>query len=481
MKKIKYTIFSIITFLFLISSVYAASTIIDAVSVTYSTTKSGGSSSNVQGAIDELYQKISNVDNICSANVSKPVIKTGLIPVVISDDGTVTVVSESDSTWYDYCNKKWANAVIVSSGTYTVGNTIPEANIESYFVWIPKYKYKLWNVESTQTSPSVTKIRNSIDIIFDTTNTTDSSNSCVTPMTSGGTGNCSNGKYMTHPAFISMGTNGFWAGKFETGYKGASSVSAAQVNSSDSSKIIVKPNSYSWRYNTVMNMFIASYNYKRSDNEELNLNSHMMKNTEWGAVAYLSHSKYGIDNEVNINNNSNYITGRSSILSVQQGTYPGAYGNPTTDNAAYNTNIGYLASTTGNISGIYDMSGGAHEYVASYSAVGSSGFSTTTIGNYDAKYFDQYNSASGETTYQYRILGDATGEMGPFWDYKDGDANTRHHNSWYGDHSYFVQSSYPWFHRGGYYYGGVLAGQFYFGRYTGGVHAGIGFRLVLAP
>ncbi|MEG1142957.1 MAG: hypothetical protein RSE41_11055, partial [Clostridia bacterium] len=31
---------------------------------------------------------------------------------------------------------------------------------------------------------------------------------------------------------------------------------------------------------------------------------------------------------------------------------------------AYNTAGGYLASTTGNISGIYDMSGGAWEYVA---------------------------------------------------------------------------------------------------------------------
>ena len=39
---------------------------------------------------------------------------TGLIPVKLSDNGaTVTSVSENDSTWYDYGNKKWANAVLV--------------------------------------------------------------------------------------------------------------------------------------------------------------------------------------------------------------------------------------------------------------------------------------------------------------------------------------------------------------------------------
>ena len=30
--------------------------------------------------------------------------------------------------------------------------------------------------------------------------------------------------------------------------------------------------------------------------------SHMMNNREWGAVAYLSHSAYGINNEIRINN-----------------------------------------------------------------------------------------------------------------------------------------------------------------------------------
>jgi hypothetical protein len=208
----------------------------------------------------------------------------------------------------------------------------------------------------------------------------------------------------------------------------------------------------------------------------------MMKNTEWGAVAYLSHSIYGIDHEVNINNSSDYITGSSALPSTDQQTYPGTYGSGSSYYAAYNTEIGYLASTTGNISGVYDMSGGVHEYMAAYRSgtMGSSGFSTTTIANYDSKYFDVYNASSSQTSYSYRILGDATGEMGPFKSYSDGDGNSRYHNSWYADSSYFVESSGPWFLRGGVYANGVLAGQFGFNTYTGGAYSNVSFRLVLA-
>ena len=74
--------------------------------------------------------------------------------------------------------------------------------------------------------------------------------------------------------------------------------------------------------------------------------------------------------------------------------------------------------------------------------------------------------------------------MGPFTNLKssgsDGD-KTSYVSSWYADSSGFVGSSYPWFDRGGNYYNGVLAGQFYFDRYTGGAFGNISFRLVLTP
>ena len=415
--------------------------------VTYDKKNTTLESENVAGALNDLSIKIS--EGVCKNNPSPPVIKDGLIPVTISSDGTVKY-ADINSNWYNYCKKEWANAVILNSGSsYKVGDTIPESAIRAYFVWIPKYKYRLWNVGVSDTNELV----HSIDIVFDTTNTTDSSTSCATPLTSGATGNCSNGKYMTHPAFITMNVNGFWVGKYEL--------------TGEIDNLTVKPNLVSLRSQTVSSFFSAMYNFNR------NLDSHMMKNTEWGAVVYLSHSKYGIDKEININNNSAYKTGYSAKLTTGQGTYPGECGDGGNYNSAYNTTIGYLASTTGNISGIYDMAGGAFEYMASYR----SGASVPTG---DAKYFDVYNGASAETTYNYRILGDATGEMGPIINYKDGDGNTRYHNKWYGDGSYFVDSTDPWFIRGSHYDRGVLAGHFIFGRHTGAANGNIGSRLVLA-
>ncbi len=444
-------------------SVYEVTTLYEAKEVGYDNSSSGTSHIDVQGALDELYELSESAGSItgnCN-NVAKPNLGTDLIPVTISDDGTVTY-ADTTQAWYNYCEKEWANAVHLidhPSKEYKVGDIILESDIRSYFVWIPKYKYRLWNVNGTDT----VMLAHSIDIIFDTNNTTDiEGESCVTPMLSGETGNCNNGEYMTHPAFISMNVDGFWVGKFES--------------TGSISNITVKPNQSSIRSQTVYNMFVNAYNYSREND------SHMMKNTEWGAVAYLSHSIYGINGEININNNNSFITGSSSLLTIQQGRHPGTYGNGSAYNQAYNTEIGYLASTTGNITGVYDMSGGTHEYMASYVSgnYGSSGFNGTNIQTYDSKYFDVYLSNSTQTTYQNRILGDATGEMGPFVTFADSDGGSRPHNQWYSDHSRFVDSSAPWFNRGGGHYDGVLAGQFHFGRYTGTSYSDASFRLVLA-
>jgi hypothetical protein len=109
----------------------------------------------------------------------------------------------------------------------------------------------------------------------------------------------------------------------------------------------------------------------------------------------------------------------------------------------------------------------------------SSGFTTDPATTYGSKYFDIYNASSTKTSYSYRILGDATGEMGPFKSSTIG-GGTYYINSWYSDSSYFVDSSYPWFIRGGACSYGVLAGQFFFERNSGAAYGAYGFRLVLA-
>ncbi len=168
-----------------------------------------------------------------------------------------------------------------------------------------------------------------------------------------------------------------------------------------------------------------------------------------------------------INNNSNYLTGYAANTKDA--------GQSTTNNQPYNTETGYLASTTGNITGIYDMSGGSWEYVAGYldGTVGSSGLTLDEIRETYSKYIDVYASNSAQTTYSKRILGDATGELGPFYN----DGNNR--NNWYDDYSSFAESSYPWFGRGGYYNRGLSTGLLYFTRDSGGAGSSDSARLVL--
>ena len=434
-------------------------------------------------------------------NGADPVLSGNLVPVVISDTGVVTKANTS-SNWYSYADKKWANSVILKdkSINYKNDDIIPEDNIESYFVWIPKYSYQIFNLGNYSSLTSISNKTQEIKIKFGTSNTSDSvSGECTTPFSNnqgiaGSSGNCKVGDYMTHPAFLAFDTNGLWVGKFETGYDGAASTTAAQVNSVDTSKLIIKPNVYSWRNITVGNAFKNSYDYQR------NLDSHMMKNTEWGAVAYLQHSAYGSQASVRINNNSSYITGYSATLEPTLGYNSGtsidgnrvestSLGIDGTYTVNYLNSNSTVSSTTGNYSGIYDMSGGALEYVMGYTtgaqAVGGSGDITNLYSNFFSdstylKYWDKYTSTVN-TNYNNRILGDATGEMGPFGSDLDQDGSTRYKSSWYKGYARFAYSSHPWFERGGDWSDGTEAGSFAFYYNTGGTYTNVSFRIVLAP
>ena len=470
--------------LFSTGSVYAVNTIIESSDVTYDHSKSGGSKNNVQESIDELYQKAKETlgigDKIYKDSILKgsdPVLGDEMIPVTIDKTGKVKYASLY-SKWYDYKTKKWANAVILvesAKDKYNVGNTINEADIESYFVWIPRYKYKIWNLGNYSGYTSLSDLKDTasgdnamnraasnagarlIEIEFESKETLPTKGSQV-------------GQYLTHPAFTlgNRQLSGIWVGKFE-------------VAKNESSNIVVKPNVQSWRNETVWTFFKTLYDYKR------NLDSHMMKNIEWGAVAYLSHSIYGKGSEVNINNNSNRLTGYSAGSSTDQSNFPGDTGTASPKTEKYNTPTGYLASTTGNISGIYDMSGGERDAMAAYmdgygvkSIDGrESGFSEEALKEYEA-YLDKYPSNSNVVSYSNRILGDATGEMGPFYAYKDAQNNVRF-KSWYGDYIGQMSDARPWIFRGCLFIDGILTGQFAFDTWAGSGDSDSSSRLVLAP
>ncbi len=433
-------------------------------------------------------------------NGADPVLKDNLIPVKINEtDGTVTKANIEEK-WYDYSKKEWANAVILKdNGTIEEDGTIKEENIESYFVWIPKYKYKIFNMGEYNglSQDEYQEKSQEIEIEFGIYDTVDNTIECTTPA-SGENGSCAVDKWMTPSAFTAFGTNGFWVGKFETGYDGVTSATEAmQHNELAAEKVIIKPNVYSWRNITVKNMFDTSYNY------QIDLDSHMMKNTEWGAVAYLSHSKYGTCDgdkcvEVRINNNSAFVTGYAATEEPMTGLSayrdyetPSGLGADGTKTINYKNSKSQVASTTGNYSGIYDMSGGSKEYTMGVIkgtnntgfTFGSSGFSTSTFPfnnqEENSKYYDVYNYATNNLVFKNRILGDATGELGPFVHY-NGNAD-RNVSSWHFDNAWFMFKNGPWLDRGSIKHNGVEAGIFAFCGEGGGEESNMGFRIVLAP
>ncbi len=443
----------------------------------------------VEGDYDERYQE-------ALLNGTDPVLGSGLIPVIIADNGVVRKADETKE-WYRYENKEWANAVILNDESirYENGEEIPESNIESYFVWIPRYRYQIFdNGMYYELSDNVENRVQEIKIEFENKDT----------QLSKGT---KKGNWLTHPAFTSFDTNGLWVGKFETGYKGSSDKTSAEVNQIEPESIQIKPGVNSWRGIQVANAFYSTYDYKRE------LDSHMMKNTEWGAIAYLQHSKYGSMASVRINNYEGFVTGYASTKEPTCG-YTGTneecnkYGTDSSITKPYNTEVGYLASTTGNISGVYDMAGGAWEYMMGVMADKSgnpmsgsnnkynsgfngvfgspgwngdtSGLTTLTTGKpfSDFKYYDLYSFSDNFKIYYRGILGDATGEMGPFGTITYENSQT-FKGSWYDDEANFVTSVLPWCIRGSYFLSGLGSGIFNFGATHGSAVDSNTFRVVL--
>ena len=238
------------------------------------------------------------------SNMAEPELYAGLIPITYDEDTNV-VIADTNEEWYNYDNLEWANAILIdqsnadiknkyinSDNSYKPGTIVDMADILQMYVWIPRYRYQLFNVNGEDTEPQM------INVIFEN-NTTPKSNGKV------------NGQWLTHPAFTFGDTelNGIWVGKFES--------SGATDN------ITIVPNVSSLGDITIDDMFNASRAIETTAKYGLDANTidtHMMKNMEWGAVAYLSQSKYGKYNnpnytdankEVYINNSSSYITGSS--------------------------------------------------------------------------------------------------------------------------------------------------------------------------
>ncbi len=254
--------------------------------------------------------------------------------------------------------------------TKELGAEISDNDISLQYVWIPRYKYRVWNIAGETNYDNYKAMKKGIDIVFESNNNTTGTIYCegtncfsdnlkTMPVTTN-----DNGKYYTHRAFTKTNEEltGFWISKYEI-----SKSSDNTITSKKGSSVTTNDN-------------LSNY-YNMIKNISNNASYHVIKNTEWGSVAYLSHSKYGLcvnGSCVEPSKNNKYISGADA-----------------------------LDSTTANIYGVFDMVGSANEYTMSNISndtnlnLSSSSFGSTPIGTDDV---DLYQN----NTF---ILGDATKEI----------------------------------------------------------------------
>ena len=497
-----------------------------------------------------------------------PVLLTGMTPIKFTMPtdtkmGETVETTTDDEAWYSYGitseTKKWANA---------------KTQDGSMWVWIPRFAYR---VDEEKQVIDVVFLQGTTDNYFDENGElqTAKRQKSVDETIDTTTG------YTVHPAFTDESSikfanggwdkelTGIWVAKFDAGYASGNNtaeVKASTVSYSPSkvwiNKIergtetdgsedarnwldgIYKSTKTSIKYPTFQGVTYAmnyinhndSFNIAKVLNESGNIyglstsdsDSHLMKNSEWGACSYLSLSKYGLYdtdikiNSVNLNSGNRKRTetaGKSGVDSVYAVTgCAGGNSNTTIDTLkavtankadskggayVWNQKNGQASSTTGTIYGVYDMSGTVCERAAAYVANGNESlkYNGTSITYYNGntlkeestKYttvypFNENDSEGNKVTdldtasrqnfvANSKIYGDAVRET------NSGKAGTSedgwNYSSWTSDYSFFPALGFPFFSSGGDLWNGSRAGVCAFGRNNGNSGFNYGFRAVL--
>ena len=517
--------------------------------------------------------------------VNEPRLLSGMKEVMFklpsgSDKGQAIKQGETgfdESKWYDYKKSYWANAV-TEDGSYWVW--IPR------FAY--KITYKNASDKSQGGTVEIKFLLGTTDEYYtDATNTTKAT---AKRASSANEEVDTTKDFYVHPAFTNESSIGYanggwdkeltgiWVAKFEAGYasgNNTATVKASSVNYTQTTAWVpakeagtkddstqtarnwldgiygtysngnwgwkngqqtaikyptFQPKTYSMNYINVND----AYNVSKVLTEKGNIyglsssttDSHLMKNSEWGAVAYLAQSSYGNNgtepyvNNVTLNGGSRQrtddIAGGTGVDSVYAVTgvttgsiSAGAAGstidniNSTTGNTAnsgvytWDQITGQKSSSTLNMYGVFDMSGGVWERTAGYTANGNWNLvgygasltdsrqrttSTKYVTVYPHNADDKDNTSKGIdalskanfTTNKY-IYGDAIRETST----GDSDKDNWYISAWNGDYSYFPALYYPFSVRGGNLWDGSSAGLFSFHRTSGSSYYSSGFRPVL--
>ena len=466
--------------------------------------------------------------------VNSPQLMEGMTGIYWDESGNeVEVTVDNQDNWYDYSKQEWANAVTKDSN----------GNITGYWVWIPRYAYK---IETNRYTNTVGKI--SVKFLQGTTNKDESNAEISTayPETTGATMSA----YVVHPSFINGTLNhymngewdkeisGYWVAKYPAGFQANTitnnngTLSTTISNSSDtvvysnknytsyhanmttnalsqnltssgyaSQKLsypVFKPLTYAYNNISTGDAYTISKEIASASSfyglNSTKTDSHQMKNSEWGAVAYLTQSSYG-RNGTEISLNNYYTTESSPWRTAITGMCTnGISGDKTTTlGNAYNTAIGVKGSSTANITGIYDLNGCVWERTTAYISNGNASLST---------YGNSYTNTTANTN-GYQTLSTKWATVYP---YNSSDSNTNNYNSysgkksttygfgdavletsttgsestsWNGDYSSFPYTYRPFLLRSGDYSHSSRAGSFAFDFVNGDPRYTHGFRSVL--
>ena len=373
--------------------------------------------------------KIKNNINYEVGITNKPLLSTGMTALKWDGAQWITITSpDVDTSWYNYTNKEWANA---------------KTEDGSMWVWIPRYIYKissLWHSSST--------LGGTINVQFSQGINDNWNSKVVGELNTNTDASASNNTWTNHPGFKFGNTEltGIWVAKFTA--------------SGTTSALNILPGVTALRSTTISNAFSACRNMETNSRYGWNtsgtgIDTHLMKNVEWGAVSYLSKSCYGKDNTEVSTNTSSTVTGGGTLLLYV--TYTGL-------------------STTGNVHGIYDMPGNTYEYTAAY--INSTTANLTNNGanlkNAPNEYKDVYTITTDSQVNNYNNAANKKGDA----IYETSSSHTGS-NSWFSDFSTMPNGTSPFFAMGGLSSSAASAGCFSFYMYTGASSNSYVFRPTL--
>ena len=379
-------------------------------------------------------------------NVNTPKLLEGMTGVYWDDNGQeVDVTKDNQENWYNYSEQKWANA---------------KTEDGSYWVWIPRYEYK---INSNDKTINVKFIKTETITVIDNDYT------YIHPAFTNGTkNNFKNGEWDKEiPGFwVTKYAAGFqectqkitngniiepttdpnkvkYSDKKYTSYNSSCTTNAlSQELTNENQQIsypVFKPLTYAYNIISTGDSYTISQEIAKAKKfyglTQDTADSHMMKNSEWGAVAYLAQSVCGRNGEGVTINNKNLNNSEKNIYAVT------GYSEKTPN--------GVSASTTNNKTGVFDLSGCVWERTAAYIAN-----ENEHLNIYGSSYTTLKTSTKYATIYPYNASNDSnannwTAYKNSSYGYGDAILETStagsESTSWNGGYSAFVFADGPFF------------------------------------